>query len=572
MRLSEGWRESYCCSYRTVRFVAFQGNHLALGFPHFPGHREVLGQSLICSLVNTEGLSCGKQVCKFSCFYQRWENIQAAPDSTSFPHRHSGSGIPHWSITTKTHSTSQHLCPEQPPPPPPLIACVPAAYLASSLAELPEKGDTVQSLGKADTDFSLSLQLPVHKRAPAGIQTLVPEHVSGTCVPLDGMAVVPELCRVLAGNGSGAGMCLVGVGQKVALGEQHNDEVAVRTRVLILSPLSSLLFSCSSPNLRFISLSHRAFHSLLATGKQHPRSKSLTLHAVKIITVLLLKTWLWVLKSPIHQPCLPTDHFCHHPRPHCSCKRCWWQNSNPNIWDTSHALPIFPFTAWSWLCISAPCQRSREKFVSIHLQDKSYSFLVPFHLLNKSSPLPPPVSGESKDPPEFSPPSPAATTWCTSSCGFPWEGSRYWLCYQPTNLSQLPLCLCLLPASLSTPGHCITGALFLCHLHTPQPPGQRGAEEAWNIVGSGGKEKTCFFLLSPTWGFHWKGWGHKTELQIESPLEDVRTQRIEESGWKGKLFLHPLILLSLDLRGFCHKGISKSSLSCTGERKCMRSP
>lgn len=32
---------------------------------------EALGQSLICSLANSEVLSCGKQVHKLSCFYQR---------------------------------------------------------------------------------------------------------------------------------------------------------------------------------------------------------------------------------------------------------------------------------------------------------------------------------------------------------------------------------------------------------------------------------------------------------------------------------------------------------------------
>jgi len=67
----EGRRESYCYSYLTARFVAFQGNLLVLGCLCCPGHREALGQSLICSPVNTEGLSCGKQVRKFSCFYQR---------------------------------------------------------------------------------------------------------------------------------------------------------------------------------------------------------------------------------------------------------------------------------------------------------------------------------------------------------------------------------------------------------------------------------------------------------------------------------------------------------------------
>lgn len=72
----------------------------------------------------------------------------------------------------------------------------------------------MQSLGKANTGFSLPSQLPVHKRAPAGTQTLGLEHVTGTHVPLDGMAAISKLCRVLAGNGRGAGMCLGGVGEE----------------------------------------------------------------------------------------------------------------------------------------------------------------------------------------------------------------------------------------------------------------------------------------------------------------------------------------------------------------------
>lgn len=72
----------------------------------------------------------------------------------------------------------------------------------------------MQSLGKADTGFSLPSQLPVHKRTPAGKQTLALEKVTGTHVPLGGMAVMSELCGVLAGSGSGAGKCLVGVGEE----------------------------------------------------------------------------------------------------------------------------------------------------------------------------------------------------------------------------------------------------------------------------------------------------------------------------------------------------------------------
>lgn len=116
----------------------------------------------------------------------------------------------------------------------------PRSYLASSPPELPEKGDTVQSLGKADADFSVPSQLPVHKRTPAGTQSLVLECVAGTPVPFGGMAVMPELCRVLAGNGSGAGMCW-GRGRKVALGNQDNDEVAVKIGVPPLLPPLPLL-------------------------------------------------------------------------------------------------------------------------------------------------------------------------------------------------------------------------------------------------------------------------------------------------------------------------------------------
>lgn len=72
----------------------------------------------------------------------------------------------------------------------------------------------MQSLGKADTDFSLPSQLPVHKRTPAGTQALVLKDVAGTHVPPGDMAAMSELCRVLAGSGSGAGKCLVGVGEE----------------------------------------------------------------------------------------------------------------------------------------------------------------------------------------------------------------------------------------------------------------------------------------------------------------------------------------------------------------------
>lgn len=151
------------------------------------------------------------------------------------------------------------------------------------------------------------------------------EHVAGTHVPLDGMAAMSELCGVLAGNGSGARMCLVGVGEE----RWHlGSNTMMRWQSGLRSQFSPHCPPPSPP------APHQAcpsspYHRVLFTpsslqGNSHPRSKEecLTLDAVKIISVMLLKTWLWVLKSPIHQPCLPTDHFCHHPSPHLSCKRC----------------------------------------------------------------------------------------------------------------------------------------------------------------------------------------------------------------------------------------------------------
>lgn len=45
------------------------------------------------------------------------------------------------------------------------------------------------------------------------------------------------------------------------------------------SPPSPLFSSCPSPNLPFISLSHSAFHSLLATGKQPPKKQGRVSHS-----------------------------------------------------------------------------------------------------------------------------------------------------------------------------------------------------------------------------------------------------------------------------------------------------
>lgn len=316
----------------------------------------------------------------------------------------------------------------------------PRSWLPTSppLRRTAEPGKSWHSL------FSL-LQLPVHKGAPAGTQTL--EHVAGTHVPLGGMAVM-ALCRVWLVMGVEQGCVLLGWGKKGGTWGAAQWWCGSEDWGSDSLPSTSPLFSfCPSPNLPLIS-----FHTVLFTpsslqGNSYPRSKEecLALDTVRIITVLLLKPWLWVLKSTIHHPWLPTDCFCHHP-PHLSCK-CWWQNSNPKTWYTSHALPIFPFTAWSWLCISAPCQRSRGKFASTHLQDKSYSFLLPFHLLSKPSPLTPPVS-EMRI--KGSPWVLSSKSCCKQKHIWLWfplgrlqtVAVLPWLCY----LSQLPLCLCLLPA------------------------------------------------------------------------------------------------------------------------------
>lgn len=82
----------------------------------------------------------------------------------------------------------------------------------------------------------------------------------------------PSSVGLSAAMGEEQGGVWVGRGRKLALGEQHNAEVAVGIGVPISSP-HSLLPSPPAPHLTlpFPSLSHSASHPLSALGKRPPK-------------------------------------------------------------------------------------------------------------------------------------------------------------------------------------------------------------------------------------------------------------------------------------------------------------
>lgn len=385
--LREGRRESYCCSYHTVRFVAFQGNHLVLAFPGCPGHHEVLGQSLICSPVNTEGLSCGKQVRKFSCFYQRWENIQAAPDSTSFPHRHSGTGIPQGSITTKTHSTSQHPCLKQPPPLPPplLIACVPGCLPLL----LPGRAASKERHSAKPGKICHWLSSPLAAAHAQKRTCRCTNPWAWTCDwdPCPNQHSCPKLCGALGSDESWTGSYLGG------------DEEGTGTWGAAAQCWGGsgdgepdfLQFSLPSPPALHLTPPFPSYHTAFRTpslpqGSGHPRSEAVgkqeerLTHSWRCQNSYPRCFWslgFWCQRVLLTSPASSGTSSATRHAVISSCKGWSRQNPKTKTWDTSCALPIFPLTPWSCHFISAPCQRARGKFAPTSLQDMLCPFLLP---------------------------------------------------------------------------------------------------------------------------------------------------------------------------------------------------